>query len=127
MTSVIQTITKLKKETNMFNLFKSVSQDNFDKAFAQMDARWFEGVGNLRRQTQTMFADFEKQLKTLEVMPIVSQSEDAVTVTFKSPNVTTTITASKNNLPEVLKKFGLEMPTMATKPKTVAKKKATTK
>jgi hypothetical protein len=102
----------------MFNLFKNQSQDYFDNAFAALDKKWFENVTSLR-------TSFEKQLEAVsKVQPIVTQSEDAVTVTFKSPNVTTTITASKGNLPEVLKKFGLEMPTMATKPKTVAKKKA---
>ena len=79
------------------------------------------------KQWATAMSEFDKQMaefKKIEVMPIVTQSDDLVTVTFKGPNVTTTVTASQGKLPEVLKQFGLEMPKLATKPKTVAKKKA---
>ena len=92
----------------MFNIFKNNQQEFFDKAFA---AR----LESLRSYAEETLRGVEKKFKDFEVMPIVTQSDDLVTVTFRGPNVTTTITAKQANLPEVLKQFGLEMPTVATK------------
>ena len=83
------------------------TQSRFDKIFQEFD-----------NQFSKQFDALEKQIESISkigVQPIVTQSDDAVTVTFRGPNVTTTVTASKVDLPGVLKQFGLEMPKVATK------------
>lgn len=108
----------------MFNIFKNNQREYFDKAFAALDKKWFEGVVHFRSRADEMFRDVEKKFKDFEVMPIVTQSDDLVTVTFKGPNCTTTVTAKQANLPDVLKQFGLEMPAVAKAKKPVTKKKS---
>lgn len=80
----------------MFNLFKS-HEDEFtkqvNKLFADMEQRWFDQI----QEAQTL-------------IPKVVEGKDTVTVTFKGPNVVTTITTNKALLPDVLKDLGLTMP-----------------
>lgn len=84
----------------MFNIFKVQDtdfKDEFDKRVAEFD-NWFL-----------------KQVKEAQAMvPKVEDSKDAVTVTFKGPNVVTTITTNKDLLPSVLKDLGVELPKSAT-------------
>jgi hypothetical protein len=108
----------------MFNLFKTETK-SFDEMFSMFDKQFGVSIAKMRKDFELLSEAIEAQIEEAKaVQPIVTQSDDAVTVTFRSPNVTTTVTASKGNLPEVLKQFGLEMPTMAKAKKPVAKKTA---
>ena len=84
----------------MFNIFKMQDENfklEFDKRVAEFD-NWFL-----------------KQVKEAQSMvPKVEDTKDSVTVTFKGPNVVTTITTNKDLLPSVLKDLGVELPKSAT-------------
>ena len=69
------------------------------------------------RELEERFTAAFESFKEAQVMPIVTQQDDVTTVTFKGPNVTTTITTKTEELPNVLKQYGLSMPTAARKPK----------
>jgi hypothetical protein len=69
------------------------------------------------RELEDRFTAAFESFKEAQVMPIVTQQDDVTTVTFKGPNVTTTITTKTADLPNVLKQYGLVMPTAARKPK----------
>lgn len=105
----------------MFNLFKTETK-SFDEMFSMFDKQFGVSIAKMRKDFDALSEAIEAQIEEAKaVQPIVTQSDDAVTVTFRGPNVTTTVTASKGNLPDVLKQFGLEMP------KAVAKKPRATK
>jgi hypothetical protein len=69
------------------------------------------------RELEERFTAAFESFKEAQVMPIVTQQDDVTTVTFKGPNVTTTITTKTAELPNVLKQYGLVMPTVARKSK----------
>jgi hypothetical protein len=69
------------------------------------------------RELEERFTAAFESFKEAQVMPIVTQQDDVTTVTFKGPNVTTTITTKTAELPNVLKQYGLVMPTVARKAK----------
>ena len=99
----------------MFDFFRNNKvPTTVTELLGEMDKKWYDTL-----------RDFKSTLDKLQAekfLPIVTQSDDLTTVTFKGPNVTTTITTKTVDLPDVLKQYGLEMPTMATKKKPVAKK-----
>jgi hypothetical protein len=97
----------------MFNFFNTKSQA---EVMAEMDKAWLEMFGDVKAAIDRLQAE-----KFVPVMPIVTQENDVTTVTFQGPNVTTTITTKTSNLPDVLKQYGLQMPTSATKPKTTTR------
>jgi hypothetical protein len=69
------------------------------------------------RELEERFTAAFESFKEAQVMPIVTQQDDVTTVTFKGPNVTTTITTKTAELPNVLKQYGLVMPTAAKRAK----------
>jgi hypothetical protein len=89
----------------MFDFFKKSTTE----IMAEMDKKWYDSL-------REVHAALEK-LQATEYMPIVTQQDDVTTVTFKGPNVTTTITTKTAELPNVLKQYGLVMPTAAKKAK----------
>jgi hypothetical protein len=95
----------------MFNFFKSPSTTDI---LAEMDQKWYNGLREVKKALD--------KLQSTEYIPIVTQADDLTTVTFKGPNVTTTITTKTVDLPKVLEQYGLQMPTVATK-KTTKKSK----
>ena len=99
----------------MFDFFKpqTPTSNVFTDALAEMDKRWFESLSEVQRTLTKLQAD--------KFMPIVTQADDLTTVTFKGPNVTTTITTKTVELPAVLKQYGLTMPTAAKKKASNAK------
>jgi molybdopterin-guanine dinucleotide biosynthesis protein len=82
----------------MFDFFNT--KQNFETAMRDIEARFEAAL---------------EGFKQAQVMPIVTQSDDLVTMTFRGPNVTTTITTTQVKMPEVLKQFGLEIPAVAKK------------
>jgi hypothetical protein len=95
----------------MFDFFKNSSKD----ILAEMDKKWYDSLREVHKAIE--------KLQSTEFMPICTQDGDITTVTFKGPNVTTTITTKTADLPAVLKQYGLVMPTAAKKPATRAKAK----
>ena len=97
----------------MFDFFKNSSKD----ILAEMDKKWYDSLREVHSALE--------KLQSTEYMPIVTQDGDVTTVTFKGPNVTTTITTKTANLPAVLEQYGLQMPGSVKKaaPKSRAKAK----
>lgn len=67
------------------------------------------------RELEDRFTAAFESFKEVQMMPICTQDGDVTTVTFKGANCTTTITTKTADLPSVLKQYGLQMPTSATK------------
>ena len=88
----------------MFDFFKTPSTTDI---LAEMDKKWYDSLREVKKALD--------KLQSNEYMPIVTQQDDVTTVTFKGPNVTTTITTKTAELPAVLKQYGLVMPTVAKK------------
>ncbi len=93
----------------MFDFFKKSTTD----VMAELDKKWFDSLREVKLALD--------KLQAAEYMPIVTQQDDLTTVTFKGPNVTTTITTKTVDLPKVLEQYGLQMPTVAKKPTRKAK------
>lgn len=98
---------------NMFPFFGSkndyaeAATQDVEKLMMEMSKKWYDSLLEVQKTLDT--------LQNEKFMPIVTQADDLTTVTFKGPNVTTTITTKTVDLPDVLKKYGLQMPTVATK------------
>jgi|694.fasta_scaffold72016_11 translation elongation factor EF-Tu-like GTPase len=91
----------------MFDFFNT--KQNFETSLRELEDRFEAAI---------------ESFKQMQVMPIVTQSDDLVTITFKGPNVTTTVTTTQVKMPEVLKQFGLEMPGSVKKTRTTKNAKA---
>ena len=91
----------------MFDFFKTPSTTDI---LAEMDKKWYDSLREVKKALD--------KLQATEFMPIVTQQDDVTTVTFKGPNVTTTITTKTVDLPKVLEQYGLQMPTVTKKPST---------
>jgi hypothetical protein len=97
----------------MFNFFKNTQVPSPEDMMMEMGKKWYDSLTEL----QKVVDDLQNQ----KFMPIVTQGDDVTTVTFKGPNVTTTITTKTVELPAVLKQYGLTMPTAAKKKASNAK------
>ena len=91
---------------NKNDYVESATQDA-EKLMMEMSKKWYDSLLEVQKTLDT--------LQNEKFMPIVTQADDLITVTFKGPNVTTTITTKTVDLPDVLKQYGLKMPTVATK------------
>ena len=79
----------------MFDFFRNNKvPTTVTELLGEMDKKWYDTL-----------RDFKSTLDKLQAekfLPIVTQSDDLTTVTFKGPNVTTTITTKTVDLPDVL-------------------------